>query len=231
MYQKPGENKIIKTAYEMSEKIYRMKSLSMKNLGVEIEDFQQDAALYILNLYRKDYMYLDKDRDARGMVFKMLSQYSQNYFRKYLRNKGKHAGSLNNSVNKNVEKLELISREEQLNPEDWSVINLEKIRGEKLLKEIIEQLNILPFKTRKHEYIGKENKKLSEYNLAKMIISGYTMKDILKEYNVYTPNTGTSSKAVFVNKKVHEVSDKLKSIVNKLDENDREAITYFVVGG
>lgn len=229
LYLKEKENEIVKATYEMSKRIYRFNAAKMRRFDIDMEDFKQDAALYILGLYRKDYMYLDESTDPRGMIFKMLVQYSRNYIRKYERHSKRHAKSLNIKDSRGLEILESISKEEELDPEEWSVEQLESERVKKLFEEIAEQFETLPFRTRKHQYIGKSNKTFSEYNLAKMIFDGYNMKSILEEYNVYTKNIGKSSKAVFVNKKVREVSDKIKSIVSKLDEDDREAIVNFAI--
>ena len=74
------EEKIVDMAYTAAEKLYNMNYNGMKSLSIDKDDFMQDAVMYILDLYRKDYMHLDIESKAPGMVMKMLKTFVLNLF-------------------------------------------------------------------------------------------------------------------------------------------------------
>lgn len=228
MYKKEREEEITNAAYRMADKIYNMNIASVKNVGVDKDDFRQDAVMYILNKYRNEEMYMDEGYKPEGIIFTFLSRFYLNYIKEFVRkNRELKLLDLPAKNGKSGTALDYVADSEQLNSEELAVLSKEKERAEKLLDKIISNFENLPYPTRKYEYVNKENKKLSEYRLAKLIIKGYTMGSILKEYDSYTTNIGTNSKAHFINKKVHLVMEKLSDIVSKLEENDTEAIKIF----
>lgn len=230
MYQKEKEEVIISAAYDMADKIYYMNNKIMRNSGVDVDDFRQDATMYILNLYRTGYMYIDDYHNPRGMVFTLLKMFYRNTLTTARRNFKNKNVSLNVEVDtEGTEYLETISEKTLMDPEQWSIKSLEVQRGESLLSNIVNSFDKRPFETFKYRYFDTENKKISAYELAKMISKGYTMENILKEYGVYTKNIGKNSKSAYVYKKTRQVANKFRELVSKLDENDREAIAYYVV--
>jgi len=226
------EEKIIKASYEMAEKIYRINYKSFFGYSIDLEDFQQDAVMYILKLYRDGYMYTDDSYDIRGMIFTMLRQYVLNYLRKYYRRSKRMADNIRQNnlgeFDTNYLVVENIPALPNNKEVEETVVMQESIeQGKKVLGKIIQNFSISPLKTRKHIYINTENNKISEYQIAKLVTEGHNIESILKEYNVYTSNIGTSSKAVFVYRKVQEVLDKLKTYIEQLEENDKKAVALY----
>ena len=156
MYQKEKENHIIEVTYEMAEKVYNVNYKKLANLGIEKEDFAQDAVMYILDLYRKDYIFLEEGRNPRGMIFKMLSLFLKNTMTVKIRLQDRRAASLN-TFYEDVERIELQSEKTLMNPEQWSLKSLEVSRGKMLLEEIVESFEDIPFGTIKHTYVDKGN--------------------------------------------------------------------------
>jgi hypothetical protein len=225
------KNKIIELAYDAATKIYNKNAIEFQNKNISKDDFLQDAAMYILYLYEIDYMYLDKPELAPGMVRKMLNTFFLNEIRDDKAKKLIRTVSMDEELEdseNNITGSDLIPSKE-LSADKKEFIEY----GKMLLEGLIEEFSIVPYQTTKHSYTGKvpgtnEQLSFSEYNIAKLLLDGYSSDTILKIYDVYTPNIGSSVKASVVYRKIKNILDKLEKEINTLDNEDRSAVVAFI---
>ena len=229
------EEEVINAAYEMASKMYNLYRRELKSVRVEKDDYMQDAVMYILNLYNKDYMQVDDDKDPKGIIFTMLKRFTKNQLQTNAKLKNRSQLTLDKPMSDedgSSSPLELVPSEDE-EPEEVAIAKENLLEGESILYDIIEELDVVPYKAIKHNYVGSHpilgsDLKLSEYNIGRLLLLGQNEYDILRIYNVYTNNIGTSSKATFVQRKVKKVIDKLADIVNSLSAEERQSVKEYL---
>jgi len=230
MFDVKKEELIVSAAYEMSEKFYAINGKRMRVLNIDKDDFMQDSVMYILKIYRNGYMHLDEDRNPRGMIFNMLRLFAYNYTSAKNKDRFRESVSLEKPTDEyGNTPLDLIKEESMMDPEQYTTVIYESKRAEKILKNIIENLDVTPFKTVTHLYVGKSGISLSEYNIGRLILKGYNVEKILKEYEVLPNKSEQDSRYVYVKRKINQVSNKLKKAFNKLNEDDKKAIEIYAL--
>lgn len=225
------EEKIVDMAYTAAEKLYNMNYNGMKSLSIDKDDFMQDAVMYILDLYRKDYMHLDIESKAPGMVMKMLKTFVLNLFQVTNKKQNKKGPSLDLELTdseNNQTLLDIIPDHEQ------DAEALSKITdGKQWLEDIVNELDVSGYTQGKHKYVGNDkilgsDLKFSEHNIGKLLLQGYNTTDILHVYDAYASNIGASSRATIVNRKVNNVINKIADVVNSLGPDEIEAVKLYL---
>jgi hypothetical protein len=241
--QKDYENKIIDITYEAAEKIYDVYAKSAEYLRFEKDDFLQDAVMHIISKYgnniktEEDFKNFKKGLSPQLRTFfknKLQSQYAKTKMNKekQIITKTKHGEEAPDYLEYLDDDSKKIKSPENLNNANPSEIE-EMLEGKEILKDLINLFSKTPYKTNKHTYIGQskalnKNIELSEYNIAKLLINGETLMDILKIYNSYTTNIGTSSKASFINRKVKKVINMLTDAINSLPEYENKIVKAYI---
>lgn len=218
---------IVDAAYRVAPKVYYTKN--WKNTNYDLDDFVQDAAMYILELYNDRYFPLDRE-NIDGMIYKMLKTFSFNKNRS-LQNKASKTFSINSTDSDDKPSATTFLPADTLDPSQEEALDYAK----ELLEEIVENdMKDQPFMTRKHTYRGKLDTwgdtgfELSEQNIAKLLLSGYGSTDIMNIYDSFADNIGASSKATYVYKKVNHVIDKLADVINQKPDYERKAIADYM---
>jgi hypothetical protein len=126
-------------------------------------------------------------------------------------------------------KLDLMQDTTNYNPSEIE----EMLEGKEIFESFLDYFDKEPYKTFKHTYVGKskllgKDAPLSEYNIAKLIMNGKVLDEILKIYGVYTDNIGSSSVATFVNRKVKEVINMLSDALNSLPAYERKIVKAYI---
>lgn len=229
------EEKIVSQAYDMAEKMYKRYGSRLRSVSVDRDDYIQDAVIYILNLFRKDYMNIADINNASGIIYKMLGRFTLNQIQTDAKQVNKRGPSLDVGVElqDDLETTYTMSKEglfgsSTKSPEEEYLLE----EGRLMLEDIIEQLDVTPFKSTKYNYQGFEKNlgkvSLSEQNIAKLLLMGNHFHDILKVYNVEASNIGSSSEATYVHRKIKQTLDKLADIVNSLDSEDRKLVKDYI---
>lgn len=229
------EEELVSAAYEIAEKMYNIYWRELNSLRVDKDDYLQDAVIYILDLYKKDYMKIDDDKRPHGMIFTMLKRFTKNYFQKSARVNKRNQLTLNRPMGEDeTELLDKLPSNLGGDPEEIAIDQETYEEGEQLLYEIIEEFDVVPYRTTKHSYKGNhpilgKNLKLSEYNIGRLLLMGLDEYEILKVYNVYQKNIGASSTATYVHRKVKNVIDKLADIIKQgYSEEEIESIRAYL---
>lgn len=231
-----SEELLVDAAYEMAQKKYNIYRTQFKSLSIDKDDYIQDAVMYILDLNKKGYMHLDKNRDPRGMIFTMLGRFTKNMFQVVSRKRKKYSLSLDKKMPGSEDDRNYLDTIEDKSraPDIEDDLSDKLAIGKSLLDEIVDKLSVVPYKTRKHEYIGRypalSNRpiKLSEYNIAMLLLMGNGSDDILRIYDAYAKNIGASSRATIVYRRINEVIKKLADMINSYSEVDREYIKLYI---
>jgi DNA-directed RNA polymerase specialized sigma24 family protein len=217
------EEKIVSQAYDMAEKMYKRYGSRLRSVSIDRDDYIQDAVIYVLNLFRKDYMNIANIDNAKGIIYKMLGRFTLNQIQIDARKVNRRGEPLDTDINMKDD-LESSTK----SPEEEYLLE----EGRLMLEDIIEQLDVTPFKSIKHSYKGFEKTlgeiSLSEQNIAKLLYMGNHFHDILKIYNVETNNTGSSSEATFVHRKIKQTLNKLADIINSLNYDDEKLIKDYI---
>jgi hypothetical protein len=210
-----NEDGIAEETYKVASKVYSNYNW-WKNTNYHEEDFVQDAVMYMVNLYRKNYFPTDQD-NIKGIIYRLLNGFFvRNMYKKVAREKRNMSldntiGDTEQSYIENVESTELT-------PEEEVALAYAIEEGQQILAEVADDLSPIEYKTRKHKYIGEEKSlgklKLSDTSIAKLLTLGYKYHDILEIYNVNHSNIGASSEATYVYRKTKEVIDKIAAKLN-----------------
>jgi len=214
---------LVDITYKIAPAVYS--KYDWKNLKYSIEDFTQDAVMYIMDLYDRDYLDLTLN-NIGPLINRMLNgHFVYNMYKKHQKHSKEY--SLNKTKDTESSSQEFIDDLKDESP-DSEVLLL----GEDFLKAFIDNLSFIPYSTRKYKYKGYTDKsgeiELTESNLAKLIISGYTLHQILKIFNVDTNNIGASSQASYIAYKVRNIINKLALLINNEEPNIREAIKLYL---
>lgn len=230
------ETDVINATYKSAKILYYKKKSQgfWQGTNYTEDDFAQDAVLYILGLFRKQYFKTDYDT-LEPIIYRMLAgHYVNNVREKELRLAHRNELSLNRTPNTSdytdIEIVDTYASEETSSQD--SIEQQELIAyGEELVNFIIDNLSFIQYPSRKHVYKGFEKDlgeiNFSEASLAKLIFKGYNSAEIARD--IYNKTAlGTSSEATRITHKVSDVINKLAGIINDLEPEDREAIRAYM---
>jgi len=236
MASKLREEEIVSVAYEMAEKMYNIRRQEFVSLRVDKDDYLQDAVMYILNLYKSKYMKLSNNIKPHGMIFRMLGRFTKNVFQKNARDVSRYQLTLDRPMgdDSNTTIADQLPSNFKSNPEELMLDEKDFEMGKKIVNEIIETLDVVPYKTTKHTYTGEhpilgKNLKLSEYNIGRLLMLGVDEYGILHVYNSYAKNIGADSRATFVHRKTKNAIRKIANIINnELPEEESKIAKAYI---
>lgn len=222
------EDSVIAVVYNVAPRVYYRKRWPQP---YTIDDFVQDSAMYILDLYRKNYFPTDQD-NIDPIIYRLLDgffiinkyqrikkeEYGKIYLDRYFKH-GNHDSSSDQSV------LQLAVDNNYDERDSRVAIGLE------LAEELIDRMDFQPYKTRKYKYVGYLNGEtlaLSEKNLAKLILMGMTMHDILDVYGNDVSNISTSTKATYIFHRVKITIDRMKEVIAGISEGSESKFAEYV---
>lgn len=208
---------------KIAPSVYR--KYSWNALKYSVDDFTQDALMHIMELYDRNYLDLTLN-NIGPLIKRMLNgHFVYNMYKKH--KKFSKELSLNNTEDTEYNSIEYIA-----NVKDESPTSDTLLLGEDFLKSFIDNLSFHAYRTRKHSYVGHTKKsgkiELTEANLAKLIISGYSLHDILKVFNVDVDNIGSSSQASYISHRVKAIIDKLALVINNEEDDVVDAIKAYI---
>lgn len=228
------EDDVAEATYNVAPIVYnnRVTTGSWVDTAYTKEDFTQEAALYMVGLFRKNYFRTDND-ELEPIIYRMLNNhFVSNTNKKAHKDYKRNIPSLNRTFPNST--TEYIDMEQSLdNTSEDTIISEEAVEhGKEILDEIIDLLSFKPYVTRKHTYKGTHvtmgELDLSEKNIALLLLQGNSARDIIRIYGKEVDNIGTSSEASFVLHKVKRVVDNLAYIINGLSEEDREYVKTYI---
>lgn len=232
-----NENIIVNSGYEMANKIYNRFLQAFKNLRVEKDDFIQEAVMYVLNLYRKEYFVLKPNLTPNGIIYNLLVTFAKNEIQKKFNKNKKSGKNLNNPIYPGGEEtfLDILPDEKGLSPEEQTMQTLEEKNGKVLLQRIVNSFDVTEYTTSKHTYKGTfhkalgKNFKFSEKNIGTLLMLGKTTKEILWLYNIKTTNIGSDSKATLINRKIKYTIAKIGEEIKKLSLEEQELVKAYIL--
>lgn len=228
------EDDVALAVYNVAPIIYNNKAQqgAWDNTSYTEEDFVNEAALYTINLFRNKYFSTDFD-SLEPIIYRMLnSHFVRNVLNRERRDYSRNLPVLNRPKGdeNDTEFIDYLESE-YLPPSEFvdrSLID----RGEAIAEKIIDSLNFLPYRTRKHTYVGQDKDlgklQLSEQNIARLLFLGETPRGIIRIYGKEVDNIGSSSEASFILHKVKEVIEKIVLMVEKLPNKDKKALKAYM---
>lgn len=194
------------------------------------DDFQQEAAIYILNKFNMGYFDANND-NIFPIVYRLIDGH-------FVYNKYKKHRPEFNIIRLDSEKFDnmpedfyeddLLRVNEDQNPEDICIKEEDIREGMSRVIEIISGLNSEPYITRKYNYVGELEGgikvKLTEYNIGKLIIEGKSLHDILEIYGCNNSNSGASSKSANIARTVKRTKDKIVKGIKSLSEESKDSV-------
>lgn len=229
------EETIVNVAYEMATKMANIKYTQLKSLSIDREDFIQDAVMYILDKYRDNYMNIDNEEESHGMIFKMLGRFTLNKFQITAKRKSREMLTLDQNIDDSEDntRVSQLADEERLNAEELVIDSENLEEGEALVYQILDRLNVTPFKTTKYQYTGQhpilgDDLKLSEYNIGRLLFINSDVHDILKTYGVDVQNIGADSEASYVYHKIKAIIKKIEKMAIAMTDEEKASIAKFL---
>lgn len=231
-----NENLVVEVAYEMAEKMFGRHYNEFASLSIDKDDWLQDAVMYILGLYRKEYFELREEITPEAIIYTLLKRHVKNYFQLSSKKQKRVAPSLNSpDYHDEYEQGERFVQTQFPDVEEEMIFEEDIKEGKQYLNEIVEKFDVTELKGAKHTYKGKYHKalgknfKLSERNIGILLIHGSSRKDILAAYGVLVPNIGADSKATFVNRKAKYVMALIQKEIQKLSEEAQNAVKTYIL--
>ena len=229
------EDELVSAVYNVAPIIYNSKTRAgvWDNTSYTEEDFTQEAALYALGLFRKNYFNTDYDI-LEPIVYRMLnSHFVWNVSRRERREYKRNEPSLNRKYsNSDREYLDSEVDYNTRSVSDKAIYDEDIEEGKKIVDEIIELLDFKPYRTRKHTYIGNDEElgqiELTEKNIALLLLRGNSARDIIRIYGKEVDNIGASSEASFVSHKIKDTINNMAFIINNLDEDERDSVKTYL---
>lgn len=222
------EDSVVGVVYNVAPRVYYRKRWPQL---YTIDDFVQESAMYILDLYRKNYFPTDQD-NIDPIIYRLLDGFfiinkyqrikKEGYGKIYLDRYFKHG---NHDSSSDQSALQLAVDNNYDERDSRVAIGLE------LAEELIDRMDFQPYKTRKYKYVGYLNGEtlaLSEKNLAKLILMGMTMHDILDVYGNDVSNISTSTKATYIFHRVKITIDRMKEVIAGISEGAESKFAEYV---
>ena len=228
-----AEEDVVNVAYKAARSIYRKYSWASSKYSEE--DFIQDAAMSILKCFRDGYFTATTD-NIYPIVYRLIDGYF--VYNKLKKQKAeKCVLSLNDlapfSKYGNGEDIELL--ETIADSSEQIIDNTVKERdaqiGKNILLKVIDTFETMPVRTRKHSYngiTGVSHIELSEYSIARLILDGNDLHDILNVFGFDISNSGSTSQTAYIAKIVKNVTDSLIEKIRALSSKDKESIADFL---
>jgi hypothetical protein len=200
-----------------------------------LEDFKQDAAMYILDKFNEGYF------DAsQGDIFPIVYRLINGHFiyNKYVEYRDvEYVLPLNRPVDfgnpgqREVEYLDGIADPERPNPEDLLFKEVGAKSGKEIVKDILKELSVQPFNTHKYEYVGiidGNRVDLTEVSVGELILQGKGLHDILNVFGYEVSNSGSTSQTAYIAKIVKRTRDKIVEVIKCLETDGQCSIRdYF----
>lgn len=239
VYTEDYLEELVKAVYRVAPIVYDLKAGSIKHLESK-EDFVQEAAVHITNLFNTRYIHpLDEEKGSiDNLVSSLLSGIYlvqkwtlldrdgfKDVFELDLRDLGDmDSGEAYKPGSYNY----MVVKDPNLNADELHNIKV----GKHILEEIIEEtLSDAVIEGRKYTYTGfsKEYREfvLSEHNIMKHILLGYNMKEIVSLFGL-NDSTEDRGQANFIRKIITETLSKVKKQVAKLNAEKHNLVESYV---
>lgn len=221
---------LIDIAYEVAPYLYF--KADWRNTVYSRDEFIQDAAIYIFDKYNQGYFDNKTDEQLRPMVIGMLSGY-------FLKNQNKTAKKyyartprVNEQDTDEESSLGLrsyvFSDKKTLSPSDDYELQT-------IIDDILDLFSDEPYKTRKHTYsakIGRKTVLANDKIIAALLLSGYTIRDIVELFvdipaGVYYSHDARAS--YLGNSKILTVLKRINDYINLLDNREKELIKSHIL--
>lgn len=203
------------------------------------EDFIQEAAMYMITKWDEGYFEGKPASQIIPSVIGMLNNW-------FIRNK--HMQALTTPAYRkqkevNIQGIETFKDEDtptdkfsrkvaaaltdpDRTPDESSVANAKAREGKQIIQSILETMSSEPYPTRKHTYSahldGPGEIQLSPYIIAKLVLDGYTTKEIINMFIDEPLADGihytADSRGSYISKRVNAVVNQLADKFNSLDD-------------
>lgn len=210
-------DKLVEVTYDVTKVLYYQYTWSRYSL----EDFQQDAAMHIISLYKRDY-FVDLISDSNGgnvagLIYTLLKLFASHRVRDDV-----------NTVYRNtlVDATEMDMYGDTTGfktPEDIYIDGISLADGKKIYEKVLGNFPRAKFRT-KHTY-KYGNDTLSYYIVAKLILDGWYTRDIT---NAFADGEVGSAKRQFVQAKIRDVVTRLTEVIGSLKTDERANLKLFL---
>jgi len=227
---------VISIAYDVAPSIYRTKRWD--NTLYTLDEFRQDAAIYIYEKYEQGYFEGKTEEQLRPMVYGMISgwflrntlQVTSKYRARYIpANESDTDEETPHSIRTALSTSNIPTPSEELDAE------VDTALGREVADKLVQSLSPIPYKTRKHKYalkIDDEEVLANDQLIAELLLAGLDYKDIAQilspplpnQHKYYSHNAASS----YIGTKAHEVFQKLMKRADTLTpEEKRMLMRYF----
>jgi hypothetical protein len=231
-----SDTQIAEIAYKAAEIVYNKQRWDRTKY--DIDDFKQDAAMYILDKFKAGY-FDGSTPDIGPIVYRLLNgHYVYNQYRSTKRVRDE--AQLNDpveympelgSLGRRPEYLDLV-QDERPTPEEYSIHEKAISAGEHIVNYVVDKLNTQPFNTRKHAYVGYIDDieiPLTESIVGKLIVEGKTLHEILDIYGYHdVTNAGLSSQTAYIAKVIKRTTQRIADIVASLSDTEKECAESYL---
>jgi hypothetical protein len=217
------EESIAGVVYKVAPRVYGKKCWPDH---YTLDDFVQDAAMYIIRLHRENYFPTDRP-NIDSIVYRLINGF-------FVMNKTAELGrrrtvSLDEAIVNSGDTGEITFKDMILSSEYHEDATL---YGKSIIETIFEKMDFRPYKTKKYEYrgnIGGSEIILSQKMLAGLVFGGMTMRGILSVYGYGdVRNIGAHSQANYVYHKVYDTLEKIRNEFQKLDDKEKTEFVKYI---
>ncbi len=232
------EDEVVEATYRVATNVYYRSALT--RLRYDKDDFLQDAALFILNKFRDKYFEITTD-NAEPLIYSLLNNWFKrnavsadykHYRRVVYMDRSLSDSSVNSSSAGNNMIFSNLMKSSISSPDAVYEYEVAVSSGKRILDNIIDSLDVTPYNSRKYNYIGKDEDfgkiKLSESNLARLLVSGKDLHSILTIYGNNTNNAGSSSPSAFIARKVKETKERLVDLIKGLPHSEKNDVIVYM---
>lgn len=244
-----NEDDIISIVYKVAKNIFYKRNWS--GTGITVEDFEQEAAMYILNKYREGYFKNRTHKDIAGAIIGTLNNFfvrnmhqtsteytTSEYYKGQETNK-EDIEARDDGVSiedKGTSKLAAAYVSSEESPSDYAEREIMAAEGKEIVDKLLDSLNKDPYKTYKHAYTGIVDGKeveMSEYIIAKLFLEGYTHKEIADIFTTFEEEHdyySHTSRGSYVQKRVKDIIYYLSNNLNALEDDKLEKVKVYIRG-
>lgn len=218
-------DELVGIAYEVAPMIYF--KAGWKDTVYNRDEFIQDAATYIWDKYNEGYFDSKTDSQLRPMVIGMLSGY---FLKNQYKTAKKYYGRTVRVNEQDTEEESSPNFRNRVFKDNRTLTPSENYELQLIIDDIVDLFSDEPYKTRKHTYsakIGNKTVLANDKIIAELLLSGYTIRDIVLKF-VDIPEGAYYShdaKASYLgNSKILVVLKRITDYIGLLDNDEKELI-------